>query len=113
MDAHRLICQYADRPRVGRIYQLALCYHWSSAASYTRKVADGVTDENPHLGAFSDADREVYAEALMSGVDEVLIRRMEGERAIGTRAFANTLKMERGRYRVKRGRPAQSVRIRL
>jgi len=38
---------------------------------------------------------------------------VEGERAIGTRAFANTLKMERGRYRVKRGRPVQSVRIRV
>lgn len=87
-------------PRVGRIYQRALCYHVMN-----RGVNRGMIFED-------DADREVYAEALMSGVAKALIGRVEGERVIGTRAFANTLKMERGRYRVKRGRPVQCVRIR-
>lgn len=67
---------------------------------------DGLTDENPYLGAFEEADRCAYAAALMSGVgDETVMRHVEGERVIGSMAFAETLKMERGRYRVKRGRP--------
>ena len=48
---------------------------------------------------------------LMSGVDEKIVREVEGERAIGSKEFAATLKLERGRYRVKRGRPSKSVRI--
>lgn len=31
------------------------------------------------------------------------------QRVLGTKEFAATLKMERGRYRVKRGRPVISV----
>lgn len=81
-------------------------YHWSSAASYVNGDEDGLTDENPYLGAFEDADRSAYAQALMSGEgDEAVLRHVEGERVIGSRAFAETLKMERGRHRVKRGRP--------
>jgi hypothetical protein len=55
-------------------------------------------------------DRQAYGEALMSGVaDEALIRKVEGERAMGSREFAATLKMERGRYRIRRGRPVRAV----
>ena len=86
-------------------------YRWSSAAAYTRKATDGVTDCNPYLGAFEEADRKVYAEALMSGIDDAIVRRVEGQRVIGTREFAATLKMVRGRYRVKRGRPTKSASI--
>ena len=86
-------------------------YRWSSAAAYVRQAADGVTDENPYGGRFEEADRKEYAEALMSGIDEAIIRRVDGERVIGTRAFAATLKMERGRYRVKRGKPVRRVPI--
>jgi hypothetical protein len=69
-------------------------------------IEDGLTDENPYLGAFDEADRRAYAAALMSGgEDEAVIRHVEGERVIGSRAFADTLKMERGRHRIKRGRP--------
>ena len=88
---------------------IAWAYRWSSAAAYVGKAEDGVTDENPYLGAFGDPDRIVYGEALMSGVDEKVVRQTEGSRAIGTKEFAATLKMERGRYRVKRGRPVISV----
>ncbi len=42
-------------------------YHWSSAASYVNGDEDGLTDENPYLGAFEEADRPAYAQALMSG----------------------------------------------
>jgi hypothetical protein len=59
------------------------------------------------MGEFTDADRVAYGERLMSGVDEQVVREVEGERAIGSKAFAATLKMERGRYRLKRGRPAK------
>ena len=81
-------------------------YGWSSAARYVNCIADGLTDENPYLGAFEDADRRAYGAALMSGVeDEAAIRHVDGERVIGSKAFAETLQMVRGRHRVKRGRP--------
>jgi putative transposase len=80
-------------------------YRWSSAAAYVKTVKDGVTDENPYLGTLGDQERSSYKEALMSGVDEKVVRGMEGERVLGSKEFAATLKMERGRYRVKRGRP--------
>lgn len=47
----------------------------------------------------------------MSGVDEKVVRQMEGERTLGSKEFAATLKMERGRYRVKRGRPWKTAAI--
>ena len=81
-------------------------YKWSSAAAYVKKAEDVVTDENPYLGEFKDSD---YGERLMSGMDEEIVRQLEGDRAIGSKEFASTLKMERGRYRVKRGRPVISV----
>jgi putative transposase len=84
-------------------------YKWSSAARYVKKVDDAVTDENPYMGTFGDSERIAYGEALMSGVDEKVVRKMEGERAIGSKEFTATLKMERGRYRAKRGRPVRSV----
>ena len=81
-------------------------YRWSRAARYVNGTEDGLTDENPYLGAFEEADRRAYAEALLSGCeDEAVIRHVDGERVIGSRVFAETLKMERGRHRVKRGRP--------
>ena len=65
----------------------------------------------PGFGSVGDQERKLYGEALMSGVDEKAIRRMESERAMGTREFAATLEMERGRYRVKRGKPSRCVRV--
>jgi hypothetical protein len=47
----------------------------------------------------------------MSGVDEKVIHGMEGERVLGSKDFAATLEMDRGRYRVKRGRPWKTVAI--
>jgi putative transposase len=104
--------QYIERnPVRAGLVAVAWEYRWSSAAAYVRQVVDGLTDENPHMGGFSQREREAYAGALMSGVDEKVVKRVEGERAVGSREFAATLKMERGRYRVKRGRPVRSVRI--
>ena len=85
-------------------------YRWSSAGRYVNSMEDGLTDENPYLGAFEEADRRAYARSLMSGrEDEAVISRVDGERVIGSKAFADTLKMERGRHRVKRGRPYGNV----
>ena len=52
-----------------------------------------------------------YGEKVLSEVDAKIVREVKGERAIGSKEFAATLKMARGRYRVKRGRPSKSVRI--
>ena len=71
-----------------------------------QKAKDGVTDENPYLGVFGAEDRVTYGQALLSGMDDAVVKGVEGERALGSREFASTLKMERGRYRVRRGRPA-------
>jgi len=72
-------------------------------------MADGLTDLNPYLGDLTEQARTLYREALMSGADENVVRAFEGQRAIGRAEFAATLKMERGRYRVKRGRPVKGV----
>jgi putative transposase len=100
--------RYIERnPVRAGLTAVAWDYRWSSAASYVKQVTDGLTDRNPHLGPFAEEDRRAYGEALTSGADEAVVRAMEGERAIGTREFAATLKMERGRYRVRRGRPVR------
>jgi putative transposase len=105
--------RYIERnPVRAGLVEVAWEYRWSSAAAYVRQLADGVTDQNPYVGEFAARDREAYAAALMSGVDDQVVKLVEGERAVGTREFAATLKMERGRYRVRRGRPIGSVRIR-
>jgi len=88
-------------------------YKWSSAAAYVKQVADGVTEQNPYLGPLTEADRQAYGEVLMSGSDEPVIKSVEGDRTIGSVAFATTLKRERGRYRVKRGRPVRGALIKL
>jgi len=82
-------------------------YRWSSAAAYVKRTADGLTDQNPYLGPFGERERQAYGDALLAGVDDAVVRAVEGERAIGSRPFAATLKMERGRYRVKRGKPVR------
>ena len=102
--------RYVERnPVRAGLCAVAWEYRWSSAAAYVKSFADGVTDLNLYLGGFAETDRRLYGEALMSGVDEEAVRAAEGDRAIGTREFASTLKMERGRYRVKRGRPRISA----
>jgi len=42
----------------------------------------------------------------MPRADEKVVKEIEGE-AIGTLEFSATLKMERGRYRLKRGTPVK------
>jgi len=113
IGAYLVSCgRYVERnPVRAGLTAVAWDFRWSSAAAYVRKVRDGVTDENPYLGMFGDDERTAYGQALMSGIDETLVRRFEGERILGTKEFAATLKMERGRYRVKRGKPARNVSI--
>ena len=147
-------------PRVGRIYQRALCYHvlnrgvnrqpiflddadreyfmrlaqeykaicgaraypvraglitpawayaWSSARHYVEGSDDGLTDTNPYLGPFDAEHRREYGEALMSGIDDEFIRRFPRGSPIGGDVFAGSLRRDRGRQRVKRGRPTRSV----
>ena len=102
--------RYIERnPVRAGLSALAWEYRWSSAAAYTKQAVDGVTDLNPYLGELTEQARSLYRDALMSGVDEKMVRTFEGKRAIGRAEFTATLKMERGRYRVKRGRPVRSV----
>ncbi|HMO52407.1 MAG TPA: transposase [Kiritimatiellia bacterium] len=86
--------------------ELAWNYPWSSAAHYVLNVKDGVTDLNPYLGAFTAQDRVRYGEVLLSGSDEAIIRETVSSRVIGSSRYARTLKTERGRQRLKRGRKA-------
>jgi hypothetical protein len=60
----------------------------------------------PHKDARRGGKRAVDPEYALVHVHVV-----EGGRILGTREFAATLKMERGRYRVKRGKPAKSAPI--
>jgi len=91
--------------------EVAWEYRWSSAAAYVRAAEDGLTDRNPYVGVFTEQDRRVYGEELMTGADEKVVKELEGMRAMGTSEFASMLKMERGRYRLKRGKPVNAVRI--
>jgi len=105
---------YIERNSVrAGLARVAWEYRSSSAAAYVKQVADGVTDQNPYFGAFTEADRQAYGEVLMCDSDEQVIKSVEGDCAIGTAEFEVTLKMECGHYRVKRGRPVKNVRITL
>jgi len=79
-------------PRIGRIYQRALCYHVMNRGVNRNRIYE------------DDQDR-VYFSRLVGEY------KVEGERALGSRAFAAALKIERGRYRVRRGKPAKRARI--
>ena len=105
--------RYIERNPVRAGLSVSACdYMWSSANSYVRKVNDQITNENPYMGGFSDEDRIAYGEALEAGIDDAVVRSVEGERAIGSKEFASTLKKERGHYRLKHARPVkQSVRV--
>lgn len=54
-----------------------------------------------YLGELTQPACAMYGEALMSDMDEKVVRAFEGVRAIGRREFSVTLKLERGRYRVR------------
>lgn len=100
--------RYIERnPVRAGLTDTAQAYQWSSAAAYVSQKVDGVTTENPHMGTFSDRDRALYATALASGIDDAVMKAAHGKRALGTTEFAATLKMERGRYRLKHARPAR------
>jgi putative transposase len=86
-------------------------YRWSSAAYYVHGREDGVTDMNVHFGDMGTADRKAYAETLMSGVYDDLMRKNESSPVIGSAAFAARLKSSGGRQRRKRGKPAKGVPI--
>ena len=104
--------RYIERnPVRAGLIAVAWEYRWSSAAAYVKTTTDGLTDQNPYVGEFTQQDRQAYGEMLMTGADEKVVKEIEGGRAIGTREFAATLKMDRGRYRLKRGTPVKSVRI--
>ena len=87
----------------------AWAYAWSSARHYVEGSDDGLTDTNPYLGPFDAEHRREYGEALMSGIDDEFIRRFPRGSPIGGDVFAGSLRRDRGRQRVKRGRPTRSV----
>ena len=96
--------RYVERnPVRAGLVPVAWDYPWSSAAAYVKSKADGLTDMNPHVGAFGEKDRRAYGQVLMSGRDEEVVRAMEGSRAVGRPKFTARLKKDRGRYRLKPG----------
>ena len=58
--------------------EIAWEYRWSSAAAYVKQVVDRVTDPNPYLGELTQPACAMYGEALMSNVDEKVVRVFEG-----------------------------------
>ena len=84
--------------------EIAWDYPWSSAAHYVTKVADRATDTNPYLGKFTDYDRKQYGDALVSNVDEPVIHQSISSNIIGSRAYSRKLKIDRGHYRLKKGK---------
>ena len=106
--------RYIERnPVRAGLVPTAWTYAWSSAAHYVEGRNDGLTDTNPYVGISSAEEKREYGAALMSGVDEAVIRRFRRGRPIGTDVFAGKLRCDRGRFRVKRGRPVSNVRITL
>jgi hypothetical protein len=73
---------------------------------------DGLTDENRYIWAEENPSvvgRQQYAEALQGSADDEWMRRQMMRSVIGTEKFMRQLKLEGGRHRRKRGRPAKRV----
>jgi len=97
--------------RAGLVFE-ASAYMWSSAGFYVAGREDPVTDLNDHLGygeAMSEADRNDYRDALAGTDDDEWMRAQQKSSALGSEAFQKALKLEGGRFRRRRGRPAKCV----
>jgi len=81
-------------------------YRWSSARFYVQGEPDGLTDFNSHLGEMTDRDRRSYGEILISGAEDNWVLNCQKHRVIGSNEFASRFRIEQGRSRLKRGRPA-------
>jgi len=87
-------------------------YGWSSASFYVNGKEDGLTDLNGYVWSTdvpTEGGRAEYAEALSQTADEEWMRKQRLRSAIGADRFLSGLRLEGGRHRRKRGRPAQSV----
>jgi len=81
-------------------------YQWSSAKSYALGQHQSITDLNPFIGNLTEQQRSAYAQTLASGIDDEIIDVTRHTRVIGSKEFELDLKLEHGRCRLKRGRPA-------
>ena len=87
-------------------------YEWSSAGFYVNGKQDNLTNLNEYIWigkALDRGERAEYAEALSRADDDEWMRKQMLRSAIGTENFLRQLKIEGGRYRRKRGKPARSV----
>jgi len=85
-------------------------YKWSSAGFYVNGKDDKLTDLNKyiwHTESPGKSDREEYAQALTRTDDDEWMGKQMLRSAIGTENFMRQLKMEGGRHRRKRGKPAK------
>ena len=97
--------RYIERnPIRAGLVEIPWDFPWSSAAHYVKKVADGVTDTNPYLGEFTDGGRKQYGDVLVSGVDDPVIQQSISSNVIGSRMYTRKLKIDRGHYRLKKGK---------
>lgn len=103
--------RYIERnPVRAGLAQRAWDYKWSSACFHVSGTKDGLTDDNRYIWAEekpSVAGRQEYAEALQGCADDEWMRRQLLRPVIGTAKFMRQLKLEGGRHRRKRGRPAK------
>ena len=84
-------------------------YKWTSAAHYVKCAADGITDTNHYLGKMEEQDRKIYGEVLMAGVDDSLMKQRNKSAVLGSPEFGAKLRLDHGRFRLKRGKPVESV----
>ena len=87
-------------------------YEWSSACFYVHGKEDHLTDLNEYIWSTekpSSTGRAEYAEALSQTADDERMRKQMLRSAIGSDNFLHQLKLEGGRHRRKRGKPARSV----
>jgi hypothetical protein len=121
IDTHAGVVYGSGMPRVGLIYHRIPCPHVMERGANRSPKMEGehgdrheVCELRHNMFMKKMLSRTspfvpspfVHRLSMMSGADEAVVRQMEGKRAIGSKEFAATLKMERGRYRVKRGRPS-------
>lgn len=103
--------RYIERnPTRAGIEEVPWNYPWSSARFYVERTSDGLTDENHYLGVMTQQDRQAYGEILMSGTEDDWVQSRQSGRVFGSEDFASRIRNERGRPRLKRGRPSSRQR---
>jgi len=102
--------RYIERnPVRARMVESAWDHRWSSAAYYALGKPDGLSDRNAYVFPcdLTAEQREEYGRILSSTQDDVWMEEQRRRAVLGSERFARSLRMQDGRPRRKRGRPAR------